>query len=179
MHRAHDADAHVRPRRADEHQRVARPRAEPRADVERRADAEEDEAGDEQPGAPASGQLARSLDDPERLHEHDEEADQNGVRDRPEARPASRAARRGRARPRATSSFATPERERRVLGDPLVQHVPRRQAEARLEERDDAAGAEEQAGDEPDRTRGPPATQDGSRVHRRTLVERARSERAS
>ena len=58
-----------------------------------------------------------------------------------------------------------PERERGVLRDPLVEDVPRRQAEARLEEGEDPAGAEEEAGDEPDRARDPPAAQDGSRVH--------------
>ena len=63
------------------------------------------------------------------------------------------------------------ERERRVARDALVQHVPRRQAEARLEEAEDPARTEKKAGDEPGRPRGEPAAQDGSRAHARTLVE--------
>ena len=54
---------------------------------------------------------------------------------------------------------------------PLVQDVPGREAEPGLEERHDSAGAEKEAEDEPDRSHDPPATQDGSRVHRGTLVE--------
>ena len=171
-HRAHDTDAHVRPVRADEHQRVARPRAERRADVE----------------APSRRRRGRGP----------ATSSAGACGERPASRGAgrSRAAARARRTARSAAAFATvpkpglepsaqasrstsdrdqlvgdPERERRVLRDALVQHVPRRQAEARLEERDDAAGAEEEAGDEPDRTRGAPATQDGSRVHRRTLVD--------
>jgi hypothetical protein len=42
-----------------------------------------------------------------------------------------------------------------------VQHVPRRETEARLEKAEDSDRAEEQAGDEPDRPRGWTAAQDG------------------
>ena len=55
-----------------------------------------------------------------------------------------------------------------------MQDIPRREAEPRLEEREDPAGTEKEAGDEPDRSCGPPATQDGSRVHRRTLARGGR-----
>ena len=61
------------------------------------------------------------------------------------------------------------ERERRVLRDSLVQDVPRRQSEARLEKADDAAGEEKEADDEPDSREQRPAAQDGCRAHETTL----------
>ena len=46
-----------------------------------------------------------------------------------------------------------PERQRRVELDALVEHVPRRQAEVRLEQQHDPAGEEEEPADEADRAR--------------------------
>jgi hypothetical protein len=51
-----------------------------------------------------------------------------------------------------------------------VQHVPRRQAETRLEEAEDPDRAQEEAGDEPDRPRDWTAAQDGRRFHPGRLV---------
>ena len=70
------------------------------------------------------------------------------------------------------------EGERRVLRDPLVEDVPRRQPEARGEEEDDPAGEEEEAGDEPGQARDQSAAQGGSRAHARTLDESELANRA-
>ena len=53
------------------------------------------------------------------------------------------------------------EGERRVPGDALVQDIPRREPEARLEKTEDADRAQKEAGHEPDRPRGWTAAQDG------------------
>jgi hypothetical protein len=63
-----------------------------------------------------------------------------------------------------------------VLRDPLVEHVPRRQAELRLEEREDPERTENETRDEPDRTHDPPATQAGRRVHDRTVLVEGRQQ---
>ena len=168
-HRAHDADADVRAECTDEHQRVTRSRAEGRAGVERRADAEENESRCQEPGAVRAATIRGPGANPScctRTTKRPIRAAFASGR-RPGLEPSDQA---GRARPRGRTGWRAAG-ERCVVRDPLVRHVPRRQPKARLEERNDAAGAEEEAGDEPDRTRGTPATQDGSRVHRRTLVE--------
>ena len=52
------------------------------------------------------------------------------------------------------------ERDPELLREPLVQHVPRRQAELRLEEADDPAGAEEEPDHEPGEPRGEAAVEE-------------------
>ena len=132
---ADDTDAKPRPLRADDHQRVARAGAEPGAEVERRSDAHQRDAGSEQRDPNAERVVREPLDGSERGVELDEAPDEDRVRDRADA-DAGAEPPRDREHDDADRDGRLAERQRCVPADPLMEHIPGRETEARLEQRD-------------------------------------------
>ena len=108
------------------------------------------------------------VDRRDRRQRDDEAADEDDVRDRADA--DLRAERPGDSdddEPDADVRRA--ERERRVLGDPLVKDVPGREPELRLELEHDREGEEEQADEERGQSGGEPTANAWRRVHAPTI----------
>ena len=145
--RAHDADAEARAPRADEHQRVARAGAEIGADVEGGRGPDQPDPDDEERDAHRQPVVGERVERMDRRQALDDRADEHRVRDGAGAGPAAE-------RPRdeeddhGDRDVRDPERERRVLRDPLVEHVPRREAELRVEDEHDPEREQEEPGDE-------------------------------
>ena len=171
---ARGADPDAEAARRDEHQGVARPGAERRADVERRADAE---AGERDRDQRRSGRRAT----PPRARRRRRCA-VSAITNVP-----TRIAFRSVPSPilalsRQTSRSTTTrddevrraERDPELLGESLVEHVPGRQAQLGLEEEDDAAGAEEEPGHEPGDTPGEAAVKCRRRAHALNVAARRR-----
>ena len=143
---AHEPDATTRSPRADEHQRVARPGAEVGTDVERARGADQRDPEHEQDDPNRERIVLQADDGVEREQPLDERPDEHGVGDRAEpGRPAERP--RDEEHRQPDRDVRHPEGERRVLREALVEHVPRREAELRLEDEDDREPEEEQPED--------------------------------
>ena len=121
---AHDPDPEASAAGADEHERVARPGAEVGADVERRCRPDEHDAGDEQCNAHQQAVVSEVGEEADRREALDERPDEQRICHRAEPRLAAERPREAEHEQR-DDDVRHPERERRVLGDPLVQHVPR------------------------------------------------------
>ena len=151
--RPDDPDPYPRPLCADDHQRIAWTGTEPGAEVDRGSDAHQRdsdrEEGDPEP-EPAIRERRDRLDAGQELHERaDEERVRKGADPDPGAEQPC-----NREHQDADCDVRLAEREGRVLGKSLMQHIPRREAELRLEERDDPGGEEEQADDQQRQTHG-------------------------
>ena len=144
---AYDRDPDSEPLRADDHQRVARPGAQRRGEIESRAEAGQQHAGGEQADPDTDRVVGEVLDSADRRQADDKAADEQGVRERPD--PDLRAEQpRDRHHDDADDDGRDAERDRRVPGHALVQRVPGREAEPGLEKGDDSEGEQEQAADE-------------------------------
>ena len=93
-----------------------------------------------------------------------EETDEDGVCDRARADAGAERPRKDEHAERDDDVRST-ERQRRVLGDSLVEHVPGREAELGLEQEDDPEGEQQQADRERHRPHDDGATNEGRRVH--------------
>ena len=135
--RACDTDPDAGASGRDEHQRVARAGAHPGADVEAGADPDHEHARDHEDDPGRERRVRQGVDRVDREQPVDHEPDEDGVRDR--SRPDAGAERPGDdEHDQRDDDVRRPERERRVLGDALVEHVPRREPELRLEQEHDA-----------------------------------------
>ena len=162
---ANDPEPLVRAGTDDDHQGVTRAGAHPRAEVERRRDPVDRHRNHEQRDPDAEGVVGEAVDRADRRQRLDERPDEHGVRDRGEpdrrAEPPC-----DRHHDDADDDVRRPERERRVLGDALMEHVPRRQPEARLQLADDREREEEEADEQRDPPREEPAANPRRTVHR-------------
>src|SRR5207244_169167 len=108
----------------------------------------------------ARGEVGDAVD---RRQELDERADEDGVRDSAESRCAPERPREEKNR-QPDGDVRRAERERRVACEPLVQHVPGREPEPRLEYEHDREREQEEPGDEAGETGGQPAPDAGMRA---------------
>ena len=162
---ADDPDPEPCPPRADDHQRVARPGAEPGAEIQRRSDAHRRDPGGEQPDPNAERVVRESL---RRLRRtcRAEQGFRRGRRSRPcRAHTRAEPPRTGE-HDDADRDGGLAERERGVPADPLMEHVPRRETEPRLEQRDGPGREQRQPEQEDSQARAtrPPRTWGVSRT---------------
>ena len=107
---AHDPDAAPHAPGEPQHQRVPRASAHVGSQVERRAERDDEDAGDEQDDPHRQHLVAERVDAVDAQQQVDERADEQRVRDRPDARAARRAC--GRRRGSAARSRCSPCRTR-------------------------------------------------------------------
>ena len=146
------------PLRGDEHQRVARAGAHRGADVESGADAEEGERDDEERD-PHAQRPARRARDRCRARQRRSRTGRSAGRSSASRGRCAPAGPREREDEDRDDEVGGAERDPELLGESLVKHVPRRQAELGLQEADDAAGAEDEAEHEPGEPRGEAAVE--------------------
>src|SRR5581483_8512052 len=169
---AHGAQAEAGSLASDHHQRVARPRADRRTEVESRTDADHRHRHGEEGDADAERRVREPVDGTDRGQGLDERADERRVRDRPDS-DAGTEQPRDQEHDDADTDVRRAEGERRVLRDPLVKGVPGREPEAGLELRDDRRGEDEEADDERDEPGGQPAADARRNVHGRDASDRS------
>jgi cyclophilin family peptidyl-prolyl cis-trans isomerase len=162
----HDSEPQSCALGADDHQRVARPGPQPRAEVESRADSDQRHARSEEADPHAERRVREPLDRTDRGQRLDVRADEERVRGRTDPDPCAEEPG-DRDDGEADADVRGPERERRMPRDPLVEGVPGRQAELRLELEDDRDREEEEPEDEPGEPRDGPAAKARWSVHRR------------
>ena len=150
-----------RPLRGDEHQRVARPGAERRADVERRADAEADERDRDQPDPDAEPLLRERVDGVDRRQDDHERADQESRSGACRARSCALSRQASRSTTTETMRFAAPNEIPSCSARPWcsTSHGGRPSSDSRKQTI--PHGAEEEPGHEPGDARGEAAVEGG------------------
>src|SRR5262245_1651207 len=153
--RPYAAEPPVHARSEDDHKRITWPGTHPRSEIQSRGDPVDGHRDREQRDPDPERIVGESVHRADRRQRLDECPDEQGVRDRRETDRRAEPPR-DRHHEDADDDVRRPEGQRRVLGDALVEHVPGRQPEPRLQLHHDREREEEEsdeqrrpAGDEP------------------------------